>query len=315
MDTSPAKRKKIEELLWHYTTQEGLIGIVNSGKFWATNIFYLNDSTEYIYAVKLICNVINEFLKDNQFSDSSIRDNGRIAILLMEPPMPAKSMMPFKVDLPLSKYIFLLQLKDIFEGLLNGKRQYNQIYVQSFSAKKDDLSQWRGYCPQGNGFCIGFRKIMLSSDKENIILNECVYDSDTQKEMVSTDINLQLENIDLKFDELEYKHILDDFMISFFGSLLPKIPQMKDISFKEEKEWRAVYTPRESDAKPIEHRAGNSMIIPYVERGLNLSYAIKEVIVGPTPHPELSKKSTESFLKSKGITCKVTSSTVPYRML
>ncbi len=33
------------ELLYHYTTQEGLLGIFDTQEIWATHIRYLNDKT------------------------------------------------------------------------------------------------------------------------------------------------------------------------------------------------------------------------------------------------------------------------------
>ena len=33
-------------ILWHYTNLAGLIGIVERRKLWATDLRYLNDSTE-----------------------------------------------------------------------------------------------------------------------------------------------------------------------------------------------------------------------------------------------------------------------------
>jgi hypothetical protein len=44
----PARR-----ILYHYTTQEGLLGIIKCRCLWTTNIFYLNDSTEFNYALEL----------------------------------------------------------------------------------------------------------------------------------------------------------------------------------------------------------------------------------------------------------------------
>jgi hypothetical protein len=40
--------------LFHYTTAEGLYGILNSKRLWASHIFYLNDAMEFKYAVKLL---------------------------------------------------------------------------------------------------------------------------------------------------------------------------------------------------------------------------------------------------------------------
>ena len=42
------------DVLYHYTDQEGLLGIVSTGKMWATNIEYLNDQREYRHALALM---------------------------------------------------------------------------------------------------------------------------------------------------------------------------------------------------------------------------------------------------------------------
>jgi DUF2971 family protein len=41
-------------VLYHYTDQQGLLGIVRTGKMWATNIEYLNDQREYRHALALM---------------------------------------------------------------------------------------------------------------------------------------------------------------------------------------------------------------------------------------------------------------------
>lgn len=40
--------------LYHYTSQRGLLGILESKKLWMTNILYLNDSSEFIYTWELV---------------------------------------------------------------------------------------------------------------------------------------------------------------------------------------------------------------------------------------------------------------------
>lgn len=42
------------ETLYHYTTQAGLIGIIQESEIWATHTQYLNDSREYIHALELV---------------------------------------------------------------------------------------------------------------------------------------------------------------------------------------------------------------------------------------------------------------------
>ncbi len=40
--------------LWHYTTAEGLKGILSSQTLWVTDYRYLNDSSEFIYSKQII---------------------------------------------------------------------------------------------------------------------------------------------------------------------------------------------------------------------------------------------------------------------
>ena len=39
-------------ILYHYTTPEGLKGILQSGKLWATEVRYMNDASELDYALE-----------------------------------------------------------------------------------------------------------------------------------------------------------------------------------------------------------------------------------------------------------------------
>ena len=104
--------------IFHYTSQRGLIGIAQSKSIWATNIHYLSDSAEFIHAIDLV----NHLMRVEGESCSEVR----------------------------VKHLFyrLAMTKENIENI--------SIYVCSFSEKKDLLSQWRGYCPNGNGFSIGF---------------------------------------------------------------------------------------------------------------------------------------------------------------
>src|SRR5229473_5273124 len=47
-------QQPIPEFLYHYTSQDGLLGIIESRSLWATNISYMNDATEFGLSVRLI---------------------------------------------------------------------------------------------------------------------------------------------------------------------------------------------------------------------------------------------------------------------
>ena len=44
--------------LYHYTSQKGLLGILKDQKIWATHVQYLNDSTEFHFAIDLARSVL-----------------------------------------------------------------------------------------------------------------------------------------------------------------------------------------------------------------------------------------------------------------
>lgn len=48
-----------ENVLFHYTSLGGLLGILDSGALWATESRYLNDPTEITYADRIILSVID----------------------------------------------------------------------------------------------------------------------------------------------------------------------------------------------------------------------------------------------------------------
>src|SRR4030067_1963071 len=49
-----------QTILYHYTSLNGLLGIVKSRSLWASNIFYFNDASEITYARDILKRVITE---------------------------------------------------------------------------------------------------------------------------------------------------------------------------------------------------------------------------------------------------------------
>ena len=58
----------IPDVLYHYTTQAGLLGIIQSKQIWATSVLFLNDTTEINYAIKLIQENTNKFCEERKLN-------------------------------------------------------------------------------------------------------------------------------------------------------------------------------------------------------------------------------------------------------
>jgi len=103
----------------------------------------------------------------------------------------------------------------------------------------------------------------------------------------------------------------------FATRLSLKAPLIKHESFEDEKEWRLVAAA--VSAHELHHRPGRSMLIPYYKIPIgddDKFDSIREIVVGPTPHLDLSAASVESLaiaagLARKGLEIKPTS--IPFR--
>jgi hypothetical protein len=209
--------------------------------------------------------------------------------------------------------------------------------VFSFSQRKDDISQWRGYCLNVGGFCIEFdtkklfsflnivdswtgkpyypyrrgkiysKKILDQRKGQPCYFFKCSYDSDKNRALIKEHFDDIINKIELE----------NESPIIGSAETLMKLNKLstyvKDDSFKNERECRLVCN---IGVKNVKYREGKSMVMPYIEldlSGCNGELPISKIIVGPTPHPELSKISIRSLLKSCGYKIEVESSKLPYR--
>jgi hypothetical protein len=224
------------------------------------------------------------------------------------------------------KYYFIERIRDSIDEIV-----FDQIYILSFSAEEDDLSQWRGYCPNGNGFSMGFNTDLLKQIMKKIYFDRCIYEKYNQEDKIKTIIDKWLVKLETEFGSSENKEdTVEKLMMEAIIVLLHVIPQIKDIAFKDEKEWRFIYIKTNG---PVKFKTGKSMLVPYLEVPLAEEKnadgkwgpikILDSVIVGPTPHGKLSKRSVEEMLKANGITlrsddisgCEVKLSKIPYRIL
>lgn len=61
--------------LYHYTTLEGLKGIISSNALWATHYKYLNDSSEVDYARSIISEALADTIeKNSRASKAKLKD-------------------------------------------------------------------------------------------------------------------------------------------------------------------------------------------------------------------------------------------------
>lgn len=279
-------------ILYHYTSQIGLIGIVSRKQLWASNINYQNDTSEFRHGEELFWRTVEK-----------------------RRPSARPQQKKFFQDLKRGPFIF----------------EASEFFITSFTEAGDLLSQWRGYTPNGIGFSIGFAADIflqpnLGPDSNvDFTLLKCIYDESEQVSMAENWLEECLSKWANHIKPSTQKaKIGESRTFSIYPPLLFRIglsflsPIFKSPAFSEEKEWRLIGTCRKPDK--MKFRQGASMITPYLEVDIAESAKrlgvppIASVTVGPCPNQELSSRSVQLLLESSGITeSQVTQSRVSYR--
>jgi hypothetical protein len=141
----------VPPVLYHYTTQGGLLGILRDNCIWATAAHYLNDSSEYAYGLGFIAD--------------ALRAESKKAIGEQE----------------------AANLSAIAEAL----SPFLSICVVSLSSEGDLLSQWRAYAGNSGGFALGMQSGYLreAARPQGFYLVPCFYTPADQQEAVNQLIN------------------------------------------------------------------------------------------------------------------------------
>jgi hypothetical protein len=284
-------------ILYHYTSQHGLLGILDSKAVWATNTHFLNDPTEFVHTLSFAQAMASHCYDDDYWEHFGGALYRRLNSMVGE-----------------------------------------DLYVASFSEKPDLLSQWRGYCPGGSGYCIGFDQALVDEycKEQGIRLKKCLYKHDEQLGAVETIISTARdffpsinyteeefhslpieEKLDTMFElkrqlDGELKHQADRVIGEVCELLSGLAPLFKHEGFHEEAEWRIISS---KPAQKVCFRPGPSYVIPYISLDIlkTKPHALKRVIVGPNPNQRRAAKAAELLVGQYGYPADiVTSSAIPF---
>ncbi len=249
-------------LLFHYTSAEGLKGIVENNELWASSAYFLNDSAEITYGYGVLREVLERWVQTCKHDEYSL-------------------------TLGLARDL----LRGFGHDLLN-KNLVHPIYLACFCEDGNLLSQWRAY-GQSGGYSLAF-KFFPFIDESRVLRPESVaYTSRLIK--VEYERAKQLERCKLVLDEvLPY---FDDPEITravqgvssrggpgegyseiyriVADVLMEQAVAFKDKAFEAEREWRTVVRRRELLKQGIEDggrapvevyfRPARGLLIPYVK--------------------------------------------------
>lgn len=272
--------------IYHYTSQEAMISIVENNSFYASNALFLNDSSELKYGKNLVLSVIDNVLHNSYYEFDRERFTKKGVELLTQ----------------------------TFQEIEN--QSVSDKYVLCFSRSGDLLSQWRGYGENGIQIELSSSELFYCFDS-NYISSNVIYYRKSQEEIILESIQI-LINFAIYGTDWGPSLVNNDFIE--FPSALARILLnltiwFKDISWKEEKEFRVVYDAT-NESKPklnIKFRTNGRFILPYVEmRANNNGLPIKQLMVSPGINQERLFQGVEFFVRSINEKINVQKSKISY---
>ena len=249
-------RQRPDNLLFHYTDATGLIGIVQTQQLWATNALHLNDSSGFVDAMERLIEHTNR-----QMNASTV---------------------------------FAQHWGELHEEWeTKGKRIADNIFVVSFSTEGNQLSQWRAYCPEGNGYSLGFNLEDLAYAEKyrasfepgthpTVFLVRCIYDAEMQNDLIRALV---------RYMEFAWKRAKSASKRYFALSRISRrviatLLAIKHSSFSEEREWRLVCV---FDEPPVFFRSGRFGVTPFVKIPLcekSAKMTLEKIWIGPNLEPD-----------------------------
>ena len=273
--------------LYHYCSLETFLNIIKNSSIWLSDIRKSNDKREMSWFRQQYY----EFLLDKYNST----DDANVKIIC--------------------ETIFSIATKDGFDKcplwLTAASNEYSQklmdlfsslrVYAFCLSELSDSLGQWRGYANNGNGIAIGFSKKYLDAISGyslrcptfNFLIGNVSY-------------RKSFSSLFEKMFDMHDKNKFDEFVLHAMMDLTHASALFKHPSFKEEKEWRIIYSmddygitkqmlnfdnfdsissdeyKRNFGIPKIDYNVKDTDIIPHMEIKLNdLSKAIDCIVIGP----------------------------------
>jgi len=328
--------------LYHYTTGQGLLGMLQNGRLWATNAHFMNDPQEINYAADIVQRAVLAAADKHKTAVDALASGWIDKIVTFGRDRAWKAP---KIDQWASDAIRTFD-------------EQGGAYIACFCREPDLLSQWRGYGAVGGGYAVGFTSANLATRSTDILLRRVIYDSTEQlgivKRWVDAVFALDLEwrteqkrlvaqttqgrppdwqalikafqgdselQIQMRQRAKEGLTALNSGLEDFSRFMIECLVCFKNPAYAAEDEWRLIVFGK-SQPKVL-FRVGRGCPIPYVELDLTAEdgdlqgrLPISGVTYGPVHEAGMVERSLKTFLQANRydhVIQHVRRSKVPYR--
>jgi hypothetical protein len=270
-----------DTVIWHYTNGSGLLGILQTGLLFASQVACVNDATEVVYAQRLY----RHALQSLRTSQSSISEERRAFVDSIIKATEEESGKPFHAA--------------------------SKFFIACFSLLQDSVDQWLKYggLNNENGFSIGFRANGLIGHP-NRLLAKVNYDRAVHESVAAAIAQASITYFEqgkarrAPEEQEAWRKNFDEIWDLATYRLAPLV---KDECFSSEKEFRLIHELQGYEYSQVCFRAKPSMLTRYlplavVGQSIAPRLPITEIWVGPGTHQEISRISVGTLLVQMGYT-------------
>jgi hypothetical protein len=277
-------------MVYHYTNDAGLRGILQGGRMWLTDIFSLNDPSELRHGLSRVQAILSQKAASG----------------------------------PPESKIFA---KD-FASLGKGLERTAHTFMCSLSEADEDLGQWRAYADNGRGYALGFDTTALEEafhKNTKAPTSERATFPVTYRDSVLDDIQRRLiEKIFSLISLPNGRHLPGDVIVAYMLELLTALAShalhavlfFKHEAYKNEQEYRFLEMHR-ADAPPqVKRRPRAYSLVDYVESDWKTSApgALKRIVIGPAADRQKAREFACECLREFGpANVQIDVSEIPYR--
>ena len=257
--------EKPQHTLYHYTSLNGAMGIIENRSVRATEIRYFSDAAEMKHTVNLLLDNIHRFS-----------------------PLPASHLRNWLTDRLTGGHQLFVACFTANGNLLSQWRSYSPTKGASlgFDAAKLYASATRQGCQIG--------KCVYDPKEQKSIAIMIV-------EHIRGLLKTKEKALSNREDETRYYRVFQEVELD----LLRIAALLKHPAFHEEEEWRVVSPVITNCVEePIKYREGPSMLIPFMNFRLpeapDRRVDIEHAVLGPTPNANISMESLSNYLSKNG---------------
>jgi len=276
-------------IIYHYTNDVGLRGILETGQLWFSDIFTLNDPSELKHGLSFALNILDDKAASG----------------------------------PPESKLFARNLSSFVEQ--GGAQKSGHYFMCSFSSCGDDLGQWRAYADNGRGYALGFHANALEGafakhtapvKKAFPVIYNDVQLIEIHRKIVGAMFDLISLPRGRRLDKSAINAYMAELTTWLMAHAMHAAVHFKHEAYNNEKEYRFLEAHGADQPPDVKLRVRCYSLIKYREFDWKSTAAgaLKRIVAGPaTDHERASQFARDCLRMFPAGPVEIVRSEIPYR--